>query len=95
MALPLLSLIPGVLKTLAKVVGGDVFEKVHQLVPSARGELEITDLHNRYLREHQLTVSIVQGRWIDAGTFDALLEANLFMAEKAKARERVAAKEAR
>ncbi|MDP3685292.1 MAG: sugar phosphate nucleotidyltransferase [bacterium] len=69
--------------------GSDVFENVRQLNPSARGELEITDLHNLYLRERQLTVSIVQGRWIDAGTFDALLEANLFMAEKVKERQPV------
>lgn len=72
---------------------GGVFDKIRALKPSARGELEITDLHNLYLREGRLTVSIVQGRWIDAGTFDALLEANLFMAEKVKEREqaRVAA----
>lgn len=64
--------------------GADVFDKIRSLKPSARGELEITDLHNRYLAEDRVTVSLVQGRWIDAGTFDALLEANLLMADKVK-----------
>lgn len=74
-----------------------VFNKIRTQKPSARGELEITDLHNIYLRESALTVSLVQGRWIDAGTFDALLDANIFMAQKAQEREqaRVAAKATR
>lgn len=66
--------------------GPDVFDKVRIQKPSARGELEITDLHNLYLAERTLTASLVRGRWIDAGTFDALLEANMLIAEKAKTR---------
>lgn len=59
-----------------------VFDKIRTLKPSARGELEITDLNNLYLAEGQLTATVISGRWIDTGTFDSLLEANLLMAEK-------------
>lgn len=59
-----------------------VFDKVRHLKPSARGELEITDLHNLYLADGALTVSLVHGKWIDAGTFDSLLEANMLVAKK-------------
>lgn len=51
----------------------DVFAKIKTLVPSARGELEITDLHNRYIAEKSLSYGIVKGFWSDAGTFDSLL----------------------
>lgn len=50
--------------------------------PSARGELEITDIHNWYLARHELTVSIVKGKWFDAGTFDSLVEANLWASKR-------------
>lgn len=50
--------------------------------PSARGELEITDIHNRYLALGQLDVRVIEGAWIDAGTFDSLLEANVLAKEK-------------
>lgn len=46
------------------------------LKPSARGELEISDLHNRYLKKGQLKVDVVNGYWRDAGTFGSLLEAS-------------------
>lgn len=59
-----------------------VFDKIRTLKSSARGELEITDLHNLYLAEGQLTTAVVRGRWIDTGTFDSLLEANILLAEK-------------
>lgn len=52
------------------------------LKPSARGELEIVDLHNYYLNLGELMVSTVEGAWLDAGTFDSLLEANLLAAKK-------------
>ena len=47
-----------------------------KLKPSPRrGELEITDLHNWYLKKGELKVDMVKGEWIDAGTFDSLLKA--------------------
>lgn len=46
-----------------------------QIKPSARGELEITDLHNWYLRKNELKVDLVEGDWVDAGTFDTLFKA--------------------
>ena len=52
------------------------------LTPSARGELEITDLHNWYLERGELSVSPVSGEWIDAGTFDSLLKAQILAKEK-------------
>jgi glucose-1-phosphate thymidylyltransferase len=53
-----------------------------QLKPSARGEIEIVDLHNWYLERGELAVGLVKGKWLDAGTFDSLLEAGVFVKEK-------------
>ena len=52
-----------------------VFEKISTLKPSARGELEVTDLNKLYLREGSLGYAMLDGDWIDAGTFDSLLDA--------------------
>jgi len=54
-----------------------VIEKARQLVPSARGELEITDIQNLYLAEDKLEVKLcpIGNAWLDAGTYDSLLEA--------------------
>jgi glucose-1-phosphate thymidylyltransferase len=52
-----------------------VFDKIKTLVPSGRGELEITDVNNAYVREGSLTFSFLSGWWTDAGTFDSLLRA--------------------
>ncbi len=51
----------------------DVFAKIKKLTPSARGELEITDVHNMYISEGLLSFEKVRGFWSDAGTFDSLL----------------------
>lgn len=59
----------------------DVVQKAKSLQPSARGEYEITDLNNLYLRENRMNV-VPMGRgiaWLDAGTFDSLLEAGSFV----------------
>ncbi len=62
-----------------------VFRKIGMLKPSARGELEVTDLNNVYLREGKLTHGYIKGPWIDAGTIDNLLTAsNLARERKAK-----------
>jgi len=53
------------------------------LKPSDRGEIEITDLNNIYLKNNELSVNIIDGVWEDAGTFDSLLRASTIMAKKA------------
>lgn len=53
-----------------------VFDRIRGLKPSGRGELEITDVNNSYLREGALSYSTLEGWWTDAGTFDSLLHAN-------------------
>lgn len=58
-----------------------VFAKVRQLIPSKRGELEITDVNNAYIREGSVSFSIVDGWWTDAGTFESLLRATNLVAQ--------------
>lgn len=52
-----------------------VFDKIRTLVPSGRGELEITDVNNAYIREGSMQFSFLDGWWTDAGTFESLLRA--------------------
>jgi glucose-1-phosphate thymidylyltransferase len=52
-----------------------VFEKINTLEPSGRGELEITDVNNAYIREGTMQFSHLDGWWTDAGTFESLLRA--------------------
>lgn len=62
--------------------GSDVVDMAKDLKPSGRGELEITDLNNRYLSEGRLNVRVI-GRghaWFDAGTHQSLLKASNFVA---------------
>lgn len=59
-----------------------VFSFISQLKPSGRGELEITDVNNAYLKKGRLSFSMVRGSWSDAGTFDALLNASNEAAKK-------------
>lgn len=59
----------------------DVVEKIHQVLPSERGELEITDLNRLYLGDNRLSVQRI-GRgyaWLDTGTHQSLLEASNFI----------------
>jgi glucose-1-phosphate thymidylyltransferase len=60
---------------------GTVFDKVRELVPSGRGELEITDVNNAYIREGSMTYAHMDGWWTDAGTFESLLKATNLVAE--------------
>ncbi len=59
-----------------------VVSKAKALAPSPRGELEITDLNNLYLKEGTLDVAFVENRWLDTGTFESLYEAITFAREK-------------
>jgi len=58
-----------------------VFDKIRTLVPSNRGELEITDVNNAFIREGTMTFSFLDGWWTDAGTFDSLLRAANLVAQ--------------
>jgi len=62
---------------------GTVFDKVKHLVPSGRGELEITDVNNAFIREGTMTFSYLEGWWTDAGTFESLLRAANLVAQSA------------
>lgn len=59
----------------------DVFDITRTLDPSKRGELEITDVNNEYIRRGDLTYSTLDGWWTDAGTFESLYRANCLVAQ--------------
>ena len=65
---------------------GDVCSKVKTLKPSKRGELEITDLNNIYLKNNDLSVILLKNdvKWVDAGTSESILEASNFIHEEEK-----------
>ncbi|WP_411348098.1 sugar phosphate nucleotidyltransferase [Paenibacillus sp. WLX2291] len=54
----------------------NVFDIVKTLKPSARGELEITDVNNAYIQRGELSFDILKGWWTDAGTHASLAKAN-------------------
>lgn len=58
-----------------------VFDIARNLKPSARGELEITDVNNEYIRRGSMSYSIIDGWWTDAGTFESLYRASSLVAE--------------
>jgi glucose-1-phosphate thymidylyltransferase len=62
-----------------------VWDKIKTLVPSGRGELEITDVNNAYIAEGAMEYSYIDGWWTDAGTFDSLLRASRMVAESSTA----------
>ncbi len=59
----------------------EVFNIIKTLKPSGRGELEITDVNNRYIEKGLMTWDILEGWWTDAGTFESLLRANQMVAQ--------------
>jgi glucose-1-phosphate thymidylyltransferase len=58
-----------------------VFEIIKTLEPSDRGELEITDVNNWYIRDGSMTFEVLSGWWTDAGTFDSMLKAASLVAD--------------
>lgn len=60
---------------------GRVFDVIRGLEPSARGELEITDVNNKYIEWGEMAYAILDGWWTDAGTFPSLLRASNLIAE--------------
>ncbi|HWW75103.1 MAG TPA: sugar phosphate nucleotidyltransferase [Pyrinomonadaceae bacterium] len=59
----------------------EVFKIIKTLKPSARGELEITDVNNAYIERGEMTWDELEGWWTDAGTFESLLRASNLVAE--------------
>lgn len=62
----------------------NVFEYMRTCKPSGRGELEITDVNNVYIQKSLLGWAELDGYWLDAGTYDTLLTANIYWAKKAR-----------
>ncbi len=60
-----------------------VFSRIRGLKRSARGEYEVTDLNNSYLRDEQLTYEMLDGWWTDAGSFESLWQATSLVRAKA------------
>jgi glucose-1-phosphate thymidylyltransferase len=58
-----------------------VFEIIKTLVPSGRGELEITDVNNHYINRGEMTWAELEGWWTDAGTFESLIHATNLVAK--------------
>ncbi len=58
------------------------FDIIKTLKPSERGELEITDVNNRYIKKGTLTYGMLKGWWTDAGTFESLIRANNLVYKK-------------
>lgn len=61
-----------------------VFDIIRTLKPSGRGELEVTDINNRYIDNGTLKCDILEGWWTDAGTFESLQRANQLVAKEEK-----------
>jgi len=59
-----------------------VFDFIKMNKPSARGEMEITDVNNRYIERAELSWAMLDGFWSDAGTFESLYRTNVFWTRK-------------
>lgn len=60
----------------------NLWKKIKTLKPSNRGELEITDVNNKYVHFGEMMCRKIKGWWIDAGTFDSMLKASVLIAQK-------------
>ena len=72
---------PGTPKTNYAVIGyymydEKVFDFIREQKPSGRGELEITDVNNEYIKRGEMEYDVLEGEWTDAGTFESLQIAN-------------------
>jgi len=77
---------PGSPKSKYAVIGiymydENVYDIIRTLVPSRRGELEITDVNNAYIERNAMTWEELEGWWTDAGTFESLLRASKLVAD--------------
>jgi glucose-1-phosphate thymidylyltransferase len=61
------------------IYDSSVFETIRTLKPSGRGELEITDVNNAYVKKGMMSYAILPGFWTDAGTFDTLIRAGVLV----------------
>jgi len=59
-----------------------VFDIIRKIKPSDRGEYEISSVNNEYIKRGELAYDILEGDWIDAGTFESYLAANKLLMEK-------------
>lgn len=66
------------------IYDNQVFDFIKKCQPSWRGELEITDVNNFYLKAGKLNWVELKGYWLDAGTFETLFAANVYWAKKSK-----------
>ena len=64
------------------IYDNNVFDIIKKLKPSERGQLEITDVNNTYIKRGKLTWAELKGFWTDAGTYESLFKANNYWARK-------------
>jgi len=64
------------------IYDNQVFECIRQCRPSARGEIEITDVNNFYIKAGKIRWEMLKGYWLDAGTFATLFKASKYWAKK-------------
>lgn len=64
------------------IYDNQVFEFIKKCKPSTRGELEITDVNNFYIKAGKLRWEELKGFWSDAGTFESLFRSNQYWARK-------------
>ena len=68
------------------IYSNSVFKVIKTLKPSARGELEITDVNNYFVNNGTMEYRILDGFWSDAGTFESLLRAGVLIQNHSKNR---------
>lgn len=68
----------------AYMYDSQVFDMIRPLKPSQRGELEITDVNNAYIRQGTMEYDVLRGYWTDAGTFESLYRASQLVAARRK-----------